>query len=122
MKAFEFTDIQLYNIEGDLYTLKVFEGKQNFIYQVVKKDRVGKFTKWNSKGPLKNVLRSIISAYEIPSIADRTYVMEGSMFCIRLTENDVIVDVKYNWNEGVDCLRFFNEDIALLWVLNHFRV
>lgn len=122
MKAFEFTDIQMYRIEEDLYTLKVFEGKDDFIYQVVKKDRMGKVTKWNSKGPLKNVLRSIISAYEIPSIADRTYVMEGSIFCIRLTDNDVIVDVKYNWNAGVDYLRFYRENIALLWVLNHFRV
>ena len=122
MKAFEFTDIQMYNIEDDIYTLKVFEGKQDFIYQVVKKDRVGKVTKWNSRGPLKNVLRSIISAYEIPSIADRTYVMEGSMFCIRLTDNDVIVDVKYNWNADVTCFRLCCENIALLWVLNHFRV
>lgn len=122
MKAFEFNDIQMYRIEDDLYTLKVFEGKQDFIYQVVKKDRVGKVTIWNSKGALKNVLRSIISAYEIPSIADRTYVMEGSMFCIRLTDNDVIVDVKYNWNNDVNCFRLCCENMALLWVLNHFRV
>ena len=122
MKAFEFNDIQMYRIEDDLYTLKVFEGKQDFIYQVVKKDRVGKVTIWNSKGALKNVLRSIISAYEIPSIADRTYVMEGSMFCIRLTDNDVIVDFKYNWNEDVNSLRLCCENMALLWVLNHFRV
>lgn len=122
MRALECTKLQMYRIQEETYTLQVFEGKTALIFQLMKKDAQGKVTIHNSTEPLKNILRSIISDYEIPSIADRTYVMEGSMFCIRLTDNDVIVDTKFSWSDDVMCARFYTEDRALLWVLNHFRV
>ena len=122
MRAFEFTDLQMYRIQEDAYTLKVFDDERgNLLYQLDKRDGQGEVTTYHSR-ILTNILRIIISDYEIPSIADRTYVMEGSMFCIRLTDKDVIVDTKYNWNDDVMCARLYNEKVALLWVLNHFRV